>query len=74
MTGRNTPVGVKMTDGSNLICLCGSSEFRPAGKGALTHLFCRCGRVYTERDLLDSAPDDSLGDALAQVERNRRLR
>ena len=43
------PVAYKRADGSDLICTCGSSEFRIIEEPL--HLFCRCGLIYTAKDL-----------------------
>lgn len=42
-------IPVTKADGSLFVCLCGSKEFRV--KDEPLHLFCRCGKVYTAKDL-----------------------
>lgn len=44
-----TPVQMRLADGSLFTCSCGINEFRVAGDPP--HFFCRCGKVYTSRDL-----------------------
>ena len=47
------PVEYKRADGSALICSCGISEFRIIEEPL--HLFCRCGLIYTEKDLQEGS-------------------
>ncbi len=45
------PVQMKLKDGSFFICSCGGSEFSTTDGDTPLHLFCRCGQVYTSKDL-----------------------
>lgn len=48
---QKTPVQVKLASGSVFVCSCGSKEFRITGEDDPMYLFCRCGKVYTAKDL-----------------------
>ena len=48
---KTTPVQMKLKDGLLFSCPCGSNEFKATEDDAPLHLFCRCGQVYTTKDL-----------------------
>lgn len=45
------PSQVRLGDDSLFVCSCGSDEFRKTEEDAPLYMFCRCGQVYTAKDL-----------------------
>lgn len=43
------PVQIKLADEAFFACSCGSTEFRVTEKPV--HWFCRCGQIYTSKDV-----------------------
>lgn len=48
---QKAPVKINLDDGSVFKCPCGSTEFRHVEEPL--HWFCRCGQVYTAKDLTE---------------------
>ncbi len=42
---------MKLEGGSVFVCSCGIDEFKMTHEEHPLHLFCRCGQVYTIKDL-----------------------